>query len=55
MSLELKWRNDNYKAGVYDANITYGAVTFAGASIPAPNTMVPAFLGGVLACRRKRR
>jgi hypothetical protein len=53
-SLTLKWRNDSYRKGVYDANITYGAVTFAGQSIPAPSAAGLACVGLASLTRRRR-
>lgn len=53
-SLTVKWRNDSYRKNVYDANITYGAVTFAGQSIPAPSAAALACVGLAGLARRRR-
>ena len=53
--LTLKWVNDSYKAGSYDANFAVGAVQFA-AYIPAPGAGMLAVLSIGLAgpCRHRK-
>ncbi len=53
--ISLKWMNDSYKAGVYDANISYGGLQFASLSIPTPGSGSLLLAGlGVFAMRPRR-
>jgi len=52
----LTWQNDSYKAGVYDANVSYGALQFASLSVPTPGTgSLAAVAFGLVALRPRRR
>jgi len=52
--VELVWKNDSYRPGVYDANIAFAGVQFAAANVPAPGAAAVALLAGVAAVRRRR-
>ncbi|MEQ9617282.1 MAG: hypothetical protein RLN60_04530 [Phycisphaerales bacterium] len=52
--IELKWRNDNYRAGHYDANITFGGIQLAGTAVPAPGAAALAMCAIGVASRRRR-
>jgi len=53
-NVEVTWKNDSYRPGVYDANIAFGGVQFASTNAPAPGAAAVALLAGVAATRRRR-
>ncbi|MBK9121153.1 MAG: PEP-CTERM sorting domain-containing protein [Phycisphaerales bacterium] len=54
VNLQLRWKNDSYKAGHYDANVAFGALQLAtNAVVPEPTSLALATLGLVLLRRRR--
>ena len=51
----LAWQNDAWNPGVFDANISYGALQFASRSIPTPGTGSLAAIAFVVFAGRVRR